>query len=71
MAKFTKNAANLVIFCDFILLFGIVGIYLRYKFEAIHNKDYSVVKTLKAAGTRCSVVFLLWELKNKPRKVYG
>ena len=28
------------------------SIYLHYKFEAIHNKDYSVVKTSRAGFTR-------------------
>ena len=27
----------------------ILFLYLQYKIEAIHNKDYSVVKTFKAA----------------------
>ncbi|SFN81769.1 hypothetical protein SAMN05660413_02698 [Salegentibacter flavus] len=29
----------------------IIVLYLLYNFEAIHNKDYSVVKTFKAAFT--------------------
>ena len=28
------------------------AVILRYKFEAIHNKDYSVVKTSRTGSTR-------------------
>jgi hypothetical protein len=30
---------------------------LQHNFEAIHNKDYSVVKTFKAASLRLSLFF--------------
>ena len=36
------------VFLRFILLFQNIVVFLRYKFEAIHNKDYSVVKTSRA-----------------------
>ncbi len=57
MSKFTKIVANGVIFRDIILQFAAIGVNLRYKFEAIHNKDYSVVKTLRAAALWWSFFF--------------
>src|SRR5699024_5198234 len=45
----------------FILMFYLYMLYfylsLFYNFEAIHNKDYSVVKTFKAALIHFGVVF--------------
>jgi hypothetical protein len=42
------------VFVGGFLFFGFLSqkiiIYLLYNFEAIHNKDYSVVKTFKVAG---------------------
>ena len=41
---------NLFLVCSKPISFSeSVTLYLQYKFEAYHNKDYSVVKTLKAA----------------------
>jgi len=32
------------------LILKLLLLHLKYKFEANHNKDYSVVKTFKAGG---------------------
>ena len=45
------NIVIRVIFHGLILRFAARVLNLPYKFEAIHNKDYSVVKTLRAAAT--------------------
>ncbi len=44
-------------FSNFFWNISILSIYLHYKFEAIHNKDYSVVKTLKAGPVRVASFF--------------
>lgn len=44
-------------------------VILQYNFEAIHNKDYSVVKTFKAATKTCRFFyFYLKPLKNPQSK---
>jgi len=37
----------------------ILFLYLQYKIEAIHNKDYSVVKTFKAALSGVAFFFII------------
>ena len=45
-------------FCKKCICFREKDLSLQYKFLAIHNKDYSVVKTSKVGHTKCMSRFL-------------